>query len=416
MLNFFQGNRLLNPPRISKFREDLINSQHMIISRPKMQTVFSCRRRNYATQAWQAGSKIVHLTSYTVHLIVLCLFLSGCGGDDRKKDFDRTLILKNQAENLIIPAYETFRDRITALNNSFAALKQKPGINTLTAAQNAWKNAKLAWKVCEVYNFGPGAELGLETAFDRWPANKTGIEAAIANYQPVGTYLTTLGSNVKALPALEYLLYHESGENTVKALKENVNRINYLVDLGRQLAADIAKLSRAWADYQVKFSTDVGNKSSSGTTLLANKMVFVLEIILKNKLKQPAGIGVAKKAAIDKVESPYARISAEAIRQNLVTLQATFNGGSGQGFDDYLDALNIKHVDKTSLSKTINKQFETAIKKVDSFSGSLSNQIVSRPEVVKALADEVQKLIILVKVDMISQLGILTIFSDNDGD
>ena len=403
----------------------------MIISRPKIQTVFSCRRPpvphtatgeagiwNLEFRICPKGMPLAEFRIWNLSTVVVCwmmFFLSGCGADDRKKDFDRTLILKNQAENLIIPAYEAFQNHITALNNSFAALKQSPGINTLTAAQNAWKNAKLAWKICEVYNFGPGTELGLETAFDRWPANNRGIEAAIANYQPAGTYLTTLGSNLKGLPALEYLLYHDSPENTVKALK-NVNRLNYLVDLGRQLAADIAKLSRAWADYQVKFSTDVGNKSSSGTTLLANKMVFVLEIILKNKLKEPAGIGVAKQAAIDKVECPYAQISAEAIRQNLVTLQNTFNGDSGQGFDDYLDALNIKHVDKTSLSKTINKQFETTIKKVDHFAGSLRKEIVNQPKAVKALADEVQKLIILVKVDMISQLGILTIFSDNDGD
>ena len=399
----------------------------MISSPSKIQTVFSCRRRTCAAPGGknEDGSlclippqEKLEFGIWNLSTIAVCwmmLLLSGCGGDERKKDFDRALILKNQAKNLIIPAYKAFHNHITALNNRFAALKQKPDINTLTAAQNAWKNAKLAWKVCEVYNFGPGTELGLETAFDRWPANSTGIEAAIANYQPAGTYLTTLGSNLKGLPALEYLLYHDSPENTVKAMK-NANRINYLVDLGRQLATDIAKLSRAWADYQVKFSTDVGNKSSSGTTLLANKMVFVLEVILKNKLKEPAGIGVTKQAAINKVESPYARISAEAIRQNLVTLQATFNGGSGQGFDDYLDALNIKHVDKSSLSQTINKQFETTIKKVDHFAGSLSEQIVSRPKTVKALADEVQKLIILVKVDMISRLGILTIFSDNDGD
>jgi predicted lipoprotein len=160
----------------------------------------------------------------------------------------------------------------------------------------------------------------------------------------------------------------------------------------------------------------VGNDAASGTTLLANKMAFVLENIKKLKLSEPSGIGQTSGPNPERVESPFAEISIDLITWELREAKRVFNGDNGQGFDDYLDALNIKHVDGVPLSETINNQFDLAIERAGNYDTSLKRTIAATPASVQLLIDDIQRLIILVKVDMISQLGILLIFNDNDGD
>src|SRR5690606_22194052 len=109
-------------------------------------------------------------------------------------------------------------------------------------------------------------------------------------------------------------------------------------------------------------------------------------------------------------------ISKTLIYENLKAIQNTFNGGSGQGFDDYLNELNIKDAEGLLLSEAINAEFENAYSLLENLDNSLRDGMQNEKESVEKLIESVHQLYILVNVDMISQLGILTVYSDNDGD
>ncbi len=201
--------------------------------------------------------------------LFLCAILLGCS-KGKKSGFDRAHILQNQVENLIIPSFNEFSSSLKSLNASLKSLQEVTNEQHLKTTRAAWIQAKLAWKTCEVNNFGPITELGLETAFDRWPANPVRVESSIENYQTGTAYLNTLGSNVKGLAALEYLLFKDNQTTTVDLFRNNPNRMSFMIDLGEQLATDLVTVINAWEAYKEAFSTDVSNTANAGITLLAN--------------------------------------------------------------------------------------------------------------------------------------------------
>jgi predicted lipoprotein len=93
-----------------------------------------------------------------------------------------------------------------------------------------------------------------------------------------------------------------------------------------------------------------------------------------------------------------------------------FNGGNGAGMDDYLNALDVKDDEGLLLTKKINQQFDKVINIARSIEEDLSSAIINQNPKLDELYLEMINLTIIIKNDMMSQLGLLTVFSDNDGD
>jgi predicted lipoprotein len=116
------------------------------------------------------------------------------------------------------------------------------------------------------------------------------------------------------------------------------------------------------------------------------------------------------------VESLYAGISLDLIEENLNVIESIFTGKDGQGFDDYLDALNIDDREGHSLSTTIRQKIEKSRQSLEAINDPLQEAVLNQKEEVEQLFIDLQELTVLMKNDMMSRLGLLVIFSDNDGD
>jgi len=82
---------------------------------------------------------------------------------------------------------------------------------------------------------------------------------------------------------------------------------------------------------------------------------------------------------------------------------------------DYLDALNTVK-DGADLSTIINNQFEEARTAVQSL-GTFTQELENNPPIAFLEAyNEVQRIVPLIKVDMVSALSISIDFADADGD
>lgn len=343
---------------------------------------------------------------------LICGIITACSGSD----FDRSLLLENTAQNLIVPAYEDFTLKTDSLNSAVLVFAQSPDLKKLESVQMAWKEAIKSWKRAEVYNFGPVDEMVLKTSIDYWPTSGAGIETAIEEYEGSDDYLMRIGSNRKGLPAIEYLLFHKEPEIIIREFK-NENRKVYLKLLSQSLVENSRLILDRWnSGYTQEFIQASGNRPNSGITLLVNEMGYLLEIIGMDKLEIPFGKQTNGVPRLQMLESEYAEISIELIRENLESLRRTFNGGEGQGFDDYLNTLDIEGEDGKQLSEVINSEYETALSILESMEGSLKETIQNDKETVQKLVDSVRKLLIYTEVDMISQLNLLDTFSDNDGD
>lgn len=352
------------------------------------------------------------LIKKTIIIFFSIILFNGCS----EKNFDRAPILENITNNLIIPTYKEFNRSTIDLHEASEIFTERPSVENLDRLKSAWKESIKVWKRAEIYNFGPVESLVLVTAIDRWPTSERGIEQTIENYDQSQDYLIRIGSNRKGLPAIEYLLFHEDGSVIIDEFSDE-NRKAFLNLLTEALTQHSAAIIDQWNQgYKQEFIRNTGNKADSGITLLANEMGYLLQKIRMEKLEIPFGSQTEGTPRTQMLESVHANISRELILENLMAAQETFNGADSTGFDDYIEALGIEDENGELLSETINSEYENAFRILDSIDGSLQDAILNQRERVQELIDSIQRLYAYTNIDMISQLGILTVFSDNDGD
>jgi predicted lipoprotein len=119
----------------------------------------------------------------------------------------------------------------------------------------------------------------------------------------------------------------------------------------------------------------------------------------------------------DYLEARNSGISKELLRQNVLALKQYYNGNAfaigndGVGFDDYLIQL-----ERGDLNQTINAKFNEILTKIDSFAGSMEDEMNTNPQGLDELYTLMQGLVISLKTDMTSSFGVLITYQDNDGD
>nr|WKN35398.1 imelysin family protein [Tunicatimonas sp. TK19036] len=353
-----------------------------------------------------------------VGLLLFAVLPLSCTEDNGEVEdqFDRGRILENVASNLIVPAYQDFASKTAALVQDVASFTAEPSSVTLNDAKSAWKEATLSWKTAEAFNFGPVDQLTLETSIDLWPTSASGIEQAVENYNGADTYLDGIGSNRKGLPAIEYLLYHADEAQVVEEFADQ-KRADYLNLLAQALSEHASTVLDAWENgYEETFIANTGNDANASTTLLANEMIFLLETVKNYKVATPLGLRTLSDPLPDQVESRYAKISLELIEANLKVVEEIFTGQEGRGFDDYLNALNIDDGEGNALSIIIFQQIQKSQQSLSAIDEPLQDAVLNKKGAVEQLFVDLQELTVLLKNDMMSRLGLLVIFSDNDGD
>ncbi len=358
-------------------------------------------------------------------VILLMLLITACSEDsgDEADDFDRVALLDNMGRNIILPNYLSFYQRATDLKdvaNNFAA---NPSMQNLENLQASWKAAALAWKNAEAINLGPVDQLFLKTSIDNWPTNTIAIEEALTTTTAIdNAYISSLGSSSKGLPAIEYLIFDlETGNQAIlNAMVASTNRPVYLVALCENLQSLAMQLSAAWdpdsEDYLDTFIEADGKDVGSSINMLANNLIFLAEIVKNEKIGVPLGKKSLGELLPKNAEAWRSQSSLSFIQANLKTLKSLYKGANGAGFDDYLNHINSRYLQDEPLSEVIEAQFDNAIEAAEAISMPLTAALTQEKDKVELAFSEAQQLVILLKTDMMSSLGLLVTFSDNDGD
>jgi predicted lipoprotein len=81
-----------------------------------------------------------------------------------------------------------------------------------------------------------------------------------------------------------------------------------------------------------------------------------------------------------------------------------------------LEELVLEVPSGSDLDNKIQTQFETVLDLASDLQSPIDVLVDSAPEQLEALYLEMKKLVVLIKVDMPSRLGVLITYNDNDGD
>ena len=347
----------------------------------------------------------------------------------QEAEFTRRGMLENIAYNIILPLHEDFLEQTAVLQAVTDAFVGSPAAETLLALQQAWRDTSLLWQQVGVFKLGR-----LTFVYHSRMDNDAPIAEAIIDTFINGTdtlnepTVSNFGSNVIGLRTVEYLIFDENGNSeailslyTQDSFHER--RMQYLsltVNLLHETAQEILEIwSPDGQNYVQEFvSGDDPNSVQGSISMLTNQLIRALEDYVTTQLGWPLG-SVSGTIQPDLVEARRSGATIPQILSYFETLRQTFNGtsedGNQLGLDDYLNDLGILYND-VPLSEVINAQIDTVVNLLSEIEEPLHVALVNHPEQVQLVYDEARMLVVLMKADMVSQMGITITFVDMDGD
>ncbi|HBP46048.1 MAG TPA: hypothetical protein DD635_09090, partial [Flavobacteriales bacterium] len=249
---------------------------------------------------------------------------------------------------------------------------------------------------------------GLLTTTNTHPCDTIEIEEDILNGNLVPGLPTTLDRT--GLPALDYLLH--KGE-------WNADRLLHASYLAGYLHDELQAVLDSWVDgYRDDFVSRTGTDIGSGVGMMLNAFNRTYEgNVRKGKLGLPAGVfSFSGNPKPHVVEAYHAGDwSIELLDEAMSATERIYMGGDGVGLDDYLQFLGDVSYG-TELDAEIKAQLAAAQAAVLTLEDPLSDFVVENQPAAIDVYSELQSLVILFKVDMMSALGVIVTYQDTDGD
>lgn len=363
-------------------------------------------------------------------MIIVFSCSSGDNGGDNSggKNYDRAVLLANWADNIIVPSYENYQNKVTTLSADVAAFTATPTVANLQTLRTSWYEAYKAYQYVGIYGFGKASDISFKEIANTYPTNTTGIEDNITS----GTYNLSLQAQFakQGLPALDYLLNGLSADDAtiVTFYTTNTKAANYkkyLTDVTAKLKSTIDLVVTDWktGGYRNAYVANTGTSVSGAVNITTNNFVKNLEKDIRTvKLGIPAGLFSNGVKYPEKTEGLYkGNASRELLMISLKASQDFFNGKyfssatTGESLKSYLDFVNAVR-DGKKLSELINTQYAAVATSNNNLNASLATQINTDNSKVIAAYNVLQQNVIYTKLDMMQALNITIDYVDGDGD
>ncbi|SDS68107.1 imelysin family protein [Gramella sp. MAR_2010_147] len=364
-------------------------------------------------------------------LLLVCLVFAACsteddggdtGGGNATDAFDRGEMLANWADNIILPSYEDFSTKTQRLEELAQAFVDNPGNSELTALRAQFELSYKSFQSVSMFDIGKAEELNYRSFLNTYPLNASDVESKVE----AGSYNFELPSSYdeQGFPALDYLLYGlgSTKESILTKYTTDANAENYkayLLDVTKRINALTTEVTNSWqGDYRDTFVNNTSSSSTGSVDRLTNKYVMYFEKFLRSgKIGFPSGAITGAPSPIN-VEAYYAEdfskeLYLEALKSSKDFFTGKYFGSSetGKSYQAYLEAL-----DREELSSDILSQFNTISSMSGDLDTSLRNQVETNNTLMLEVHDELQKEVVLLKLDMLQALSISVDYVDSDGD
>ncbi len=350
---------------------------------------------------------------------------TSCSEDDTDTSdaFDRSLLLTDVADRLIVPAYTRLQNSVGNLAEKTDQFVNAPDADGLLEMREAWVLAYTDWQYANAYNFGPAGEQGLRRGLieevGTWPISVSKVESAIES----GTWnLNDFNRDARGFLAVEYLIYgYEMSDEGLIQLFENQLRRDFLAATVGDIHSRITEVLNAWnGAYRSEFIASNNTSAGSSISMFYNEFVRSYEALKNFKVGLPLGLRPGQVQAEPQLVEAY--YSAESIAMFTAHLRAIEDiwygrdrdGNQGLGFEAYLAsvtggpeliAATIEQLNDVNASMAAIPETPSA-----------AEQIQTAPQALDNFHTQLQMHTRFFKSDMSSLLGITITFSSGDGD
>ena len=363
-------------------------------------------------------------------IVLLVILFAACKKDDTtepdKTGFDRGAMLTNYADNYIVPAYAHMSVKLENLKTKLGAFTGAPSAATLTEARANFKETYLTWQKVDLLEFGPAEDVSLRMYMNTYPVTISKLDNNITT----GSYdLEEFGNkDAQGFPAIDYLLNGTAAnDNDIIALyttdAKAPARKKYLLDVIAKMSSKVNTVRDQWGGYKATFIAATGTDVNSSTSKMVNAFVLYYERYLRSgKVGLPVGAmtGVAKPELAEANYTPL--LDKENLAQALQSVKAFYEGESyagvkgGQGMFHYMRAVGTKDDSGEPMADVISNELAKAMLGAQNLPTGIKEGVQNNRASMLGLYDNLQAIVPLLKVDMVSAFGISITYVDNDGD
>ena len=365
-------------------------------------------------------------------VLVVCLIIA-CSSDTEDdiiqiNEFDRSEILTNYVDNIIIPRHNDFKSEIDNLKIVVDEFVESPISSTYDNLHNQWLISYKKWQHIEMFNIGKAEEINFLNTINTYPVDELRINENIDSRK---FNLTSSNDwSCQGLSGIDYMLHgiDNSKENVILKYSNNSNYGEYLKNLLDIIINNTDQVVNYWSENKNSFVNSSGNSNTSSLNMLTNDFVYYFEKGLRtNKVGIPVGYFSGGNVFPDKVEAYYSSknsfndVSKELAKEALIASENLFigrssSGSKGPSLKTYLDYIYSADVNKNNLSPIILSNFQSANDAINELDKSFVNQINSDKSKMLNAFDKLQALVVNMKTDMLSILSIQVDYIDADGD
>lgn len=361
----------------------------------------------------------------TLSLGVSCSKDKSPGGDP-SSDLDRKPMLEHYVNDFITPGYNTMVSTLETLKNDITAFTANPADASLKAARYSFDDAYLVWQNVDMLDFGPADDESLRSFVNIYPVTVSKVNNNISS----GSYeLEEFGNkDAQGFPAVDYLL-NGIGSTDAAVIDmyttdaQAAARKQYLLDVVNKMLEKVTKVRDQWGTYKNTFINSTGTDANSSLSLMVNGFVMYYERYFRSgKIGLPVGAmtGVAKPELTEAYYRP--ELSKQLAYESIVAVKRFYDGydidgnAIGEGMYSYLKALGTTDDNGASMAEVISSELNSAVYEVNNIPTTIKSDVVNNRSQMLEVYEQLQKVVPLLKVDMVSAFSISISYTDNDGD
>ena len=357
------------------------------------------------------------LRSYGLCALVVLAIACGTG----EPAPDENAVLASVTDLVIVPGYESLAQETQDLRMALENLCALPSEASISAAQQAWRDARAPWMRSAATWFGPIMDRRSLSLVD-WPQVEPERIEAMLESSPATTeddVRNRLASTQRGLGAIEYLLFASDAVDVQSG--QSSTRCDYLTALGRVVELEAAAVAEAWTSgtdgdtaYKDFFT---GRSSSSRLTRqavgdLVRIQVFLIRTLVDMRLASAMGL---REGGPDLSVLPGGdgHNALSDLRNQVLGMRDVYLGldrDDGFGISDLVRDLSA------DADERMQNHFENSLEAIDAVEMPLRAALDQRPEQVREVYDRLVDLQRTLSTEVVSLLGVSVGFSDTDGD
>lgn len=327
---------------------------------------------------------------------VAALTLTACGGGsssstetpdpvvpDTSFTFAATPMIENLTKDVIVAGYEALATKANDFHLATLTLANTPTADSLAAAQQAWKDARIPWEQGEAHIFGPVDSLSIDPHLDTWPLNTSDLQSLLDTQSGfTAEQVKLFNDDVQGFHTMEFLLFGDGVADNEKSIDEMTALEREYLTATAEVFRDYTKsLADAWtvsydpADanspaYQSLLLTpgnDVYASTVGVVEELINGMIGIVDEVGNGKIAEPFGSSIE---TIDTslVESQYSWNSLADFADNIQGVQNVYLG-EFVGEADKAGIIDFVKAGDDAIATRVETEIADALAKVKAIAG-----------------------------------------------